>query len=254
MFADGLIDATGTKQEYILYDRMPEGLLLKGHLLYDETRIELGFYATRYAREDGRKPDYAFDVWLTGSQLLHPRQLTLSPDSWEKLQYQYLEDGSRHDVEPIGDVENIVPLTDEEIRDETIDEIIEAGDTCESYQNIGYSFSTVEPAIDSSYERGVKVDGTVFDMFSTHSTDDIDDEWEAVDTADGKRLYVPPKLHDDELPIADEIEVRLQFVDLIRGLHLDSESSMDQLTPHEDKLAQMMFLVECMKRRRIDIK
>jgi len=254
MFVEGLVDAMEVKQSYLLFDRMPDGISLEGHLDYDETRIDLGFYATRYLRDDGKKADYGFNIWLTGSRLLHPRQLRLSDDSWERLQYQYLEDGSRHDVEPIGDVDDIEPLTDQEVRDEIIDEIIETGDSCEVYQNVGYSFSTAEPGIESSYERGVKVDDTAFDIYSTHGANDLDEDWEAVETADGDTIYVPPKLHDDELSIGDEIEVRSQFIDLIRGLHLDTESSMDQLIPHDDKMIQMMFLVDCMRRRRIDIR
>jgi len=252
MFMDGTIDAMKTQQTYMFFDRTPPDIDISGQLDFDETTVTLGYYATRFMRDDGKKPDYMFQVWMTASRLLHPRQLELTDDSWERLQYAYIDEDMSGYVEDGDQIEGVEPLEADEIRDEVVAEIIEASDTCESYQNIALTFSTAEPGIYSSYERGFKIGDTAYDVLATDETE-MDDGWEAVDTADGDTHYIPPKLHPDELHIADEIDTRLRFIDIIRGVGLDNEASMNLLTPHEDKAKQMLFLVECMRRRRIDV-
>ena len=253
MFAEGIIHSAAVEQHYMFFDMTPEDIRMPGQLDRDETKLELGFFATRHLRDDHKKPYYSFDVWMTASRLLHPRQLDLSDDSWEMLRHKYLDEELSETLEEGDIVEGIEPLEDEQIRDEVIDEIIDEGDVCESYQNVSFSYSTAQPNIETSYERGTKVDGFALDVTSTHDTSDYDDDYEVAFPIGDNTLYIPPKLHEDELSIADEIVVRRDFLEIIRGLGLDKEANMNALLTHEDKLAQMMHLVECMRKRRIDV-
>lgn len=251
LFGENKIQAMEVAQSFEIIEKVPEGCFTPGTLQFDQLKIKLGFTATRFSESAKAKPVYSYLASVEGTQLIHPRQLNLSDDSWVALWKKYLEDEDQIDPEELaaGTVlhAETVPA---DMRDEIIDVLIDAGAECELYQKSMLSFSSCEPGIESSYERGISIENALFDSVSTH--DHFDDDYDSFNTPDGV-LYIRPPYAPDELPIGDEIEVRTQFIDVVRGLGMDKETSENDFLPHEYKLREMMHVVECLRKRRIDL-
>lgn len=252
LFQEGKIQAMEVAQSFEIIEKVPEDIVLPGMLPIDQVRIKLGFYATRFKDEPKSRPIYSYNITSEGTQLIHPRQLNLTDDAWSALWEKYMddepdvpdEDVLRHGVVTQGE------FVSEDMKDDIIDCLLEAGAECELYQKSMLSFSTVEPGIESSYERGISIEQALFDPVSTH--DHLDSGWEFQQTPDGA-LYVPETYAPDELSIGDEIETRTQFNEIIRAYGTDQQAAENGLLPHEDKLREMMYIVDCLRARRIDL-
>ena len=252
LFQEGRIHAMEVAQSFEIIEKVPEDVQLPGMLPIDQVRIKLGFYATRFKDEPKTRPIYSYNITSEGTQLIHPRQLNLTDDAWTALWEKYMDD------EPDTPDEDVLQqgimtedqFVSEDMKEDIIECLLEAGAECELYQKNMLSFSTVEAGIESSYERGVSIESALFDPVSTH--DHLDGEWGYQQTPDGA-LYVPPTYAPDELSIGDEIETRMQFNDLIRAYGTDQQAAENGLLPHEDKLREMMYVVDCLRARRIDL-
>lgn len=252
LFQEGRIQAMETTQSFEIIEKVPDDLELPGMLPIDQVRIKLGFYATRFSDGPKTRPIYSYNITSEGTQLLHPRQLDLTDDAWTTLWEKYMDD------EPdMPDDDGIQPgaavskeFVTDDMKEDIIECLLEAGAECELYQKSMLSFSTVESGIESSYERGISIESALFDPVSTH--DYLDAEWEYQQTPDGM-LYIPPSYAPDELMIGDEIETRTQFNALIRAYGTDQQAAENGLLPHEDKAREMMHVVDCLRARRIDL-
>lgn len=252
MFQHGQIQSAETYQVFEFIEKVPEDVWMPGTLQYDQTKIKLGFRATRFASDDGQPPVYSYEVTTEGTSLIHPRQLNLSDEAWRVLWKKYFDDEMDEEELPDGAV---LDAEESAISDDSkadlIDTFVDGGIECELYQKNTLSFASCEEMIESSYERGVSIEAALFDTLSTHDYYH-DDGWEAHQTPDGE-LYIPPRYAPDELPIADEIEVRTRFSELISAYGTDREAAENGLLPHEHKLREMMYVVECLRKRRIDL-
>lgn len=252
LFQEGKIQAMDVTQSFELIEKVPEDIRLPGTLPFDQVRIKLGFYATRFRDEPKSRPIYVYNITSEGTQMIHPRQLNLTDDAWSALWEKYMDDEPDmpdEDVMHYGVMKHGDFVT-EDMKEDIIDSLLEGGAECELYQKSMLSFSTVESGIESSYERGVSIESGLYDPLSTH--DHLDGRWSYEDTPDGV-LYVPPTYAPDELPIGDEIETRTQFNELIRAYGTDKQAAENGLLPHEDKLREMMYIVGCLRARRIDL-
>jgi hypothetical protein len=250
MFKDGQVDRMHVQRGFGFATKNELAFLLPGTLDVDETDITIRFSSNRYLVED-EKPVYVFEAVTTGHQLIHPRQLRLGAQAWHALRHDYLDEMLEDDLTDAGLIDEIEALSDEEVRDEIIDAITDAGDECSLYQKTMLSVDTKLGAIEASYERGVSIDETVYDLASTHELNTSEDPWEAVDTGDGTSLYVPPKLYEDELELGDEVETRLSFDELVKDLGLDVEANRGDFLDHKHKMAELLFIIQCFRKRRI---
>lgn len=251
LFQEGKIQTMEVTQSFEIIEKVPEEAYLPGVLPFDQVRIKLGFCATRFSDGPKTKPIYTYNVTTEGTQAIHPRQLDLTDEAWTALWEKYMDDEADMPDEDV--MQGTVRYGDfatDDMKEDIIDCLLDAGAECELYQKSMLSFSTVEPGIESSYERGVSIEHALFDSVSTH--DHLDGGWEYHQTPDGV-LYVPPAYAPDELSIGDEIETRTQFTELIRAYGTDQQAAENGLLPHEDKLREMMHAVECLRSRRIDL-
>lgn len=252
MFRDDMIQSMGFNQTYEFIVQLPEDIVqeLPETLPFEQTKIVLGFYATRF-NVAGGKPAYTFEVTSTGTSLIHPRELVLDDSDWHDLMHDYLDEESESESHHGSVIEDSEVLDDNEVRDEIIDAIIDAGHECELYQKMQYTFSTEEPAIESTYERGVTVNNAMMGYASTTYHQALDRNWEAVTTPDDGVHFIPPRLSPEELHIADEIDVNLRFIEFVTETGLQNDARMNTLMPEQDKIVEMLYLVECMRQRRI---
>lgn len=256
LFQENIIQTMEISQAFEFIEPVPEYARTPGMLDFDQTRIRLGFFATRFSNAgEAGPPTYSFEVVTQATRLIHPRQLDIGDEAWRELWKEYMDD----DIESAAlDHLDDGDLSQKDLRlgellgikEDVIECLIEAGAECELYQRSSLSFATCEHSIESSYERGVRVEGKDIESIGTH--DYNDDGWEVQDTPDGQ-LYIPPKYAPDELPIGDEIETRTQFIELIRAYQTDKEAAENGLLPHDHKLREMRYVLECLRKRRIDL-
>lgn len=240
MFARDEIQSMEVAQEYDFIDQPPIPEEVRHVLVPDHISIRLAFYAMRLSNDKGKPPIYTYGLVTTGTQMLLPRELPLSEASWRTLHKRLLMD------EVPGEAMRYHLDT---VKDDVIETLLASGSDCRRFQKQVLSFSSAENAIESNYQYGISINGDTYEGGSTYEQLEMVDEWELVETAEGE-LYVPPRVHDDELTLGDEVEVRLQFDALVRETGLESRDTTD-LLPHEDKLQQLRYAVECLRRREL---
>lgn len=257
MFRDGAMHAMKVSREFEFVDRAPGEVSMPGTLVFDQTNIKLSFSASRFSGME-KRATYLFKTATTANYLLHPRQLRLSDDGWRELEVEYIEDDPV-DTTDVADVRDLEPLSVEEVREEIIDALIMQGAECALYTKLSNTFSLIEGDIESVYEKGVLVDGRPYDLNSTVPSIDEDDTATYHTTASGDQLYIPPFAIPETVPddsdgrvdIGDQIKIRDQFNEIIRELGLDEEAGENDLLPFGDKVRDMLFVVECLRSKRI---
>lgn len=240
MFARDEIQSMEVAQEYDFIDQPPIPEEVRHVLVPDRISIRLAFYAMRLSGEEGKPPIYTYGVVTTGTQMLLPRELPLSETTWRTLHRQQFTD----EVPGVA-----LQYQLDTVKDDVIEMLHEGGADCRRFQKQMLSFSSVEAAIESSYQYGISINGDTYEVGSTYQQQELLDGWELVETGEGE-LYVPPQAYEDELSLGDEVEVRLHFEALVQEAGLESRDSID-LLPHEDKLQQLRYAVECLRRREL---
>lgn len=253
-FQDGSVGAMEVSRTFELRDYTPSGVKNPGTLEVTPTMIKLGFCATRVLTE-APKPIYSFCVRISAERMLHPREMELSDTSWRMLAQQYLDIDS---VDDEGDlIDEVHTLTVEEIHDELINELIDEGIDCSDYFLTSFQCGTDCSAIDRYDERSVHVDEEVYDEVSSFGANAEygPDEAPVITVADGKvPIIVRPKSPKREtLPGPDQIECASAFDLIVKHTGLIKAYEENTLAPHQDRVAELLYVVECLRAKRISI-
>jgi hypothetical protein len=231
----------GIQRTYSLVDTTPDDLGDLASPDQSEATIEIGFEAKRYHSKSGRR-NYIFDIYNVVSRLITPEELKISDDEWFDIQceYNYSDDDSLNDdvdsdlQELDDDDEDIKPLASTAIQELLAEDEAE----CEQFARVDLRYDSEDHQIRLSNQRGYTIDGQSYGIRETHPLYFL-----------GNQPYSDTEILNSPASVLENL---FDFYDIINPLNSELMRS-GNIMPEKDKIQEIMFLVRCLRQKKIVI-
>ena len=198
----------------------------------DTTRFRIGFMATRYAMADSKHPAYTFDVWTSAERFILPCELRSdNEDEWRDLYSELTYEDDDEDMAET-DIDALKLIIENELSNSTAE--------CTQYMTRRYEFDSIDGGIQYRDESGYTVDGEEFGSVIGRLIDDPTQNT----IAENQMLQT-----DDP----DEFVINIAFSELVKGFARELQAN-GNIMPHEQKVAEILFLVDCLKKRELNLR